>query len=244
MATIANLDTMIAQAINDPNHDEVAAVSVAGSDMLRWINQICYDASILTDCLQFTGTITADATPTEESFALPAATAASGQYGTVTPSTYWRTLNIIDRTNGRKYLPIPRDQYQDYYVAIISNGASGLYVYNIFGYGSSRKIYILPILTGSVTVEFSETHPDIAYSAGTETPRGILNQYDRLIVEGVKCLYYQSEDDEQQAQIAFTIYMDWIKRLTQEVGTNPSIDPEMSSIYRQFYKAIKAVKES
>ena len=57
MSTIATLDTLIAQRINDPNHDEVAAVSVAGSDMLRWINRVLDDAAKLTDCLQTTGTI-------------------------------------------------------------------------------------------------------------------------------------------------------------------------------------------
>lgn len=239
MATVATLSTRILQEINDPNGVELAAASAAaGNEMMSWINQVCYDVSILTDCLQFTGTIAADATPTEESFTLPSANSGC---------TYWRTLNVIDRSNGRKYLPIPRDQYQDHYIAIVNNSASGLYVYNIFGYGSARRIYILPILSPNgttLTIEFSETHPTITYSAGTETPSGILNQYDRAIIEGVKTIYYQASYDNEKAQQSFAIYMDWIKRIAQEVGTNPSIDPEMSSLYRQFYKAIKAVKES
>lgn len=234
MATVSVLSQRILQAINDPNSDEVAAASAAaGNDMMLWINRVCYDVSILTDCLQNTGTITGNGTL--EAQVLPTPTSGT---------TYWRTLSVTDRTNGIKYMAIPREQYQDHYIAIVKNSASGLYVYNLFGYGSNRKMHVLPILGNgtALTVEFSETHPTITYSAGTETPSGILAQYDTLIIEGVKTLYFQSCNDETNAQISFAAYMDWVKRLASEVGTNPVIDPEMSSLYRFIYKAMKEVK--
>lgn len=232
MATLATLTTLIQQEIQDPNADEVTIG--ASSVMVSWINRVLADASKITDCLQNTGSVTGNGTL--EAQVLPTPT---------TGSTLWRILSATDRVNGIIYLPCTRREYQAFYGSIVTRSAGGGYYYNLFGFGTARKLNILPIVANNVviTVEFSETHPTLVYSAGTETPSGLLGNYDELVIDGVCAIYYGTTGDERRHMVYFTKYMDQCKRLASEVGTNPEIKPEMSSLYRTVFTAIRDARQ-
>ena len=66
--------------------------------------------------------------------------------------------------------------------------------------------------------------------------------YDALIVAGVARLYFEASGDETRSQTAFSEYIDWVQRLAKEVGTNPEILPEMSSLYRFIGSKMKELK--
>jgi hypothetical protein len=322
MSVITTLDTLISQRINDPNHDENAAVSVAGSDILTWINRVCDDAAKITDCLQTSGAIVGTGA---ESYALPTPSAqgyrlqvlvvgfasktvtvtVAGGGGTITAagasvvaiaedvatkldalvgvgaysdgayvylfgingltissvttndtakltidngsSVLWHILTVTDQTTGIIYRPvIDRQEYQGYRVNIIGNSVTGLYLYNLFGYSTARKIYILPLIAASntLTIEYSQTHPTIVYASGIETPSGLLNNYDQLIVEGVASLYYQTIGDEANEREAFARYMQWLQMLGNEVGLTKPITAELSGLYRFIGKTMKELSNA
>jgi hypothetical protein len=215
MSSTTLLYTDISRRILDPNNDEVSIG--AGSVMLGWINDILDEAAKLTDCLQSSGTVTG--TGSAENFVVSGLT------------NMWRILSVTDKTNGIVYLPIERRDWQGFRNSAKVNSVGGQYGWGLFGYGASRKIDILPIVANNVviTIEHSETHATLTTG---QSPSGILNDHDSLVIEGVAAIYYGTTGDTEKYQQAFSNYVDWVQRLGREVGTNPEIKPEMSSLYR------------
>lgn len=227
MSTVSALYSQIGDAINDP--DGVEVDTGADSTMLRWINQVVHDAAILTDCLQNSGTVTGDGS------------AETHDISAYSP-TLWRMLSVTDKTKGIVYLPVKRREYQGFRNSIVVNGISDMYVYNVFGQSEATQVYILPIVADitAITLEYSEIPATLLTS---DTPPGILGNYDRLIVSGVSAIYYQTNGDFEKYQTAFGEYFDWIKRLAGDVGTNPELLPEMSSLYRFIASQMKELRE-
>ncbi len=197
------------------------------------------DAAKMTDCLQKAGTLTG--TGAAESFLLN-----TTSLGITSNASLWHILNVSNPTTGVIYIPVlDRQEYQGYRNQIVTNSLStSFYIYNIFGYGtaSNRKIYLLPYApsgTNNITVEYSETHPAITYTTGTETPSGLLNDYDALVIEGVAALYFQYVNDEENEREAFARYMDWVQRLGSEVGVTKPIQPQTSALFRFIGKTMK-----
>ena len=62
-------------------------------------------------------------------------------------------------------------------------------------------------------------------------------------MSGVSAIYYQANGDLEKYQMAFGEYFDWIKRLAGDVGTNPELLPEMSSLYRFIASQMKELRE-
>lgn len=120
-------------------------------------------------------------------------------------SAVWRIINVVDRTNNRIYLPISRRDYQAAYLSIQGFQVSVEYYYNIFGFGSDRDIYILPIVTNNLVIDMdvSTSHLKMVYVDGTETPLGLLNEYDALVIAGVSAIYYGTNGDETRGQFEF-----------------------------------------
>lgn len=218
MSTVANLYTYIGRRIGDPNTDEVD--TGATSTMLDWINQIQNDVALLTDCFQASGTVTGDATA--EDFTVSTLT------GLI------RILSVTDKANGITYRPVSRAEYQGYRNNIIINSLSGVYVYNLFGYAAARKISLLPVVANEVAITLEYSKVEAALATG-DSPDGLLADYDEIFIEGVASIYFDSIGDMDQAKFAFEKYMMWVKRLSQEVGINPVIKPEMSSLWRGDY---------
>ena len=236
MSALSTLYTLIGQNINDPDHDEVG--TGAGSVMLGWINLVLDDTAKLTDCLQVTDTLTGNGSV--ESFAVTGLSEVTDAYD------LWRILSVTDLTNGIVYIPVDRSDYYGYWISLITNSAGGNYVWNLYGYDASRKVYILPIVANltEITLDFSKKHPTLLDTKESDTPLGILNEYDNLVIHGVSTIYYASAGNMERAQYEFARYSDWMKRLSSEVGTNPEIEPSMSSLYRYIGKTMKELKES
>jgi len=219
MSTVTNLYKYIQYRIGDPNGDEVD--TGAGSTMLKWINQVQNDVALLTDCFQTSGTVTGDGSA--EDFVVNSLT------GLI------RILSVTDKTDGIVYRPVSRSEYQGYRNNIINNSLPGVYVYNLFGYSDAgRKISLLPVVANSraITIEYSKVEGELATG---DTPDGLLANYDEIFIEGVASIYFDSIDNVDQAKYAFEKYMMWVKKLSMEVGINPVIKPEMSSLWRGDY---------
>lgn len=150
---------------------------------------------------------------------------------TVTCAQIWRIIRVTDKTNKRIYRSVTRNEYQGYYNNIVGNSLADVYVYNVFGYGANRKIYILPIVaTASViTIEASVYPARILYNA-TVMP-GILNNDDNILVKGLASLYWNAAGDNDRASNAFKEYFERLKRLASDVGINPVLKPEVSTLY-------------
>ncbi len=216
MSTFNELYTLIGNRIGDPDHDEVDTGDA--STMMSWINVVLSDITMLTDCLQKSGTITGDG-------------AAESFVATLLPNLL-HIISVTDKVNERVYLPVKRSEYQGYR-NLLTPVLGGLYVYSLFGYSAlGRKIYFLPVvpLAIDITVEYSETHTVIVDS--THSPAGILDQYDSMIVSGVERMYWNSSGDSERSQMAFDEYMGWVGRLAKELGINPEVEPEMSMLWR------------
>jgi len=215
-ATVANLYTYIGDRINDPSGTEVD--TGAASTMLEWINRVVGEAAQLTDCLQSSGTVTGDGTA--EDFVVSGLT------------NMWRVISVTDKTNGIVYHPLDRSAYQSIRNSIVIDGVTGQYYYSVFGYdAANQKISLLPVVENSVniTIEHSEI-PETLLT--TDTPPGLLAYYSELIVAGVAKIYFDASGDAERAEQEFQQYIMWINRLNKEVGINPEIKPEMSSLYR------------
>ena len=235
MSSLATLYTQIGLRINDPVTNSPATGDgdeVLAAQKLVWINQVLQDTALLTDCLQKTGTVAGGGTETN----IIADLVSSG-------ATFSRILSVTDRTNGRIYQPITRREYQAAHKSIVTNSASGEFVYSDFLKVNAR-LQVLPLPSGTLTVEFSELPATIVDASvdAAETLPGILNLYDSLIVSGVARLYFEASGDETRSQTAFSEYIDWVQRLAKEVGTNPEILPEMSSLYRFIGSKMKELK--
>ncbi len=217
MATMANIDTYFSQRIDDPNHDEVDAISGSG-DMLTWLNRVVDDAARVTDCLQSTESLSVNAEAT----------------ATSTLTNLLRIISVADRTTKLVYKSIAREEYAGYYDLIKNKSAGGIYVFSLFGYTTANlKLYVLPVpSTKTLTIEHSEYPAVLTYGAGTRPP-GLLDDYTTMIIEGMATLYYQTTGDTEREQAAFGTYVGWLQRLAGEVGTNPVIDGKMSSLYRE-----------
>lgn len=236
MATLDTLYTQIGLKINDPVTDSPAngdGDEVTAAQKLVWINQVLQDVALLTDCLQYTGTIAGGSTETNDISNMPSSGA-----------TFSRILSVTDRDNGIIYQPITRREYQAAHKSIVTNSAAGEFVYSDFLKVNAR-LQVLPLPAGTLTVEFSELPATVTDAgSGAETLPGILNLYDALVVAGVARLYFESGDDSARSQQAFSEYIDWVQRLAKEIGTNPEILPEMSSLYRFIGSKMKELKNA
>ena len=175
-------------------------------------------------------TVTADTTKTINSLS----TTESATDIVIDNAKVWHILSVTDKTNGLVYLPADRREWQGIRNAIIVNSVTGMYYYNLFGYGSGRLLHILPKVANNtnVTLEFSTTHPKMIYVDGTERPLGLLDEYDPLVIAGVAKIYYDANGDIERADQEFQQYIMEVNRLNREIGINPEIKPEMSSLYR------------
>ena len=185
-------------------------------------------------------TVTADATYTLNS--LTADSLATDLF--IDNSLVWHVINVVNPTSGIIYEPVPRDEYQDLRASIITNSVGGQYVYNVFGYGTQRKVFLIPFvaLAADIDIDVSITHPVMVYVDGTEKPLGLLNEYDDLVIRGVTTIYYGINGDFERAQMEFAQYMDNMKRLAIEIGTNPVILPELSSLYQFINSKMKELR--
>jgi hypothetical protein len=223
MSALSTLYTQIGIRINDPVTNSPATGDgdeVLASQKLTWINEVIRDTAMLTDCIQKSSTVTG--TGSAETYDISSKPTAN--------ATFWRMLSVSDQTNGIIYLPVKRRDYQAAYKSIVTNSVAGEFIYSDFLKADSR-LYILPIVSNAVaiTIEFSEL-PAIL-GDGDALP-GIFNDYDSLIVAGVARLYFEAAGDEVRSQQIFSEYIDWVQRLAKEIGVNPEILPEMSSLYR------------
>jgi len=219
MSNLTTLYALIGDEIYDPGNVEVA--TGAASRMLRWINVVAKEAARLTDCLQTSDTFAGDSSA--ESFVVSALT------------RYWHTLNIIDKANDNQYEPVTREEYLDARGNIVVNSIGSRFIYNVFGYDATQKVYILPVVaTGStITIEHSQLHSDVTDAgSGAELLLGQLNEEDPLIIKGVASLYWYAVGELERAQEAFQVYFARVQSLAREVGINPQIAPEMSQLYR------------
>ena len=158
-------------------------------------------------------------------------TSAISTTATISLGQVWRVLRVVDKTNKRIYRMVSRDEFQGYRTNIIGNSLSGVYVSNVFGYDTNRKIYLLPVVANAaaITLESSCYPPTIVYTA-TSMP-GLLNQNDTILLKGLAAMYWNSDDNKERAQMAFGEYFEQVKRLSMEVGINPVLKPEMSSLW-------------
>lgn len=151
---------------------------------------------------------------------------------TISLGQVWRVIRVVDKTNKRVYRMVSRAEYQGYRNNIIGNSLSDVYVCNVFGYDANRKIYLLPLVANStaITIETSCYPPTIVYTA-TSMP-GLLNQNDSILLKGLASLYWSAVGDTAHAESVFKEYFERTKMLAMEVGINPEIKPEMSSLWR------------
>ena len=224
MSSVATLYTRIGRRIGDPNADEVA--TGAGSVMLDWINIVYNDVALLTDCFQQSDTVTGDATA--ESFVLTptALTNLSAD------ETLIRVINVVNKTSGITYRSVSVAEWHGWRNQIVVNSLSGVYVFTVFGYGDTgRAIHILPVVanTATVTLEYSFTETALATDG---TPAGLLANYDEIFIEGIASIYFDASGNYEESKMAFDKYMMWVNKLNKEVGINPVIKPELSSLWR------------
>jgi len=230
MSSVASLATLIGLRISDPNHDELAAPTGATSPMLLWINMVVKEAVMLTDCLQAIDLTNVKGDGSADGLAITNLTRP------------YHVQSVADRTNKRVYRPVTREEYSGYYNSIVGNSTDGQYVWNLFGYDATQKIYALPIVANNqaLAVEYSQFHDTVLFD--DTSLLGLLDDMDQLIVEGVAVIYFGSMGDFENARMAFDGYMTWINKLAKEVGINPVINPEMSSLYRFIGKTMKDLK--
>ena len=151
---------------------------------------------------------------------------------TISLGRIWRVLRVTDKTNEIIYRSVTREEFQGYRNNIVGNSLSDVYVYSVFGYDSGRYIYLLPVVASAIaiTIEASSYPPTIVYTA-TAMP-GLLNQDDSILLKGLAALYWNAVGDTARATPIFNEYFERVKRLSSEVGINPVIKPEMSSLWQ------------
>jgi len=230
MSSVASLATLIGLRIGDPNGDELIAPTGATDPMLLWIDMVVKDAAMMTDCLQVIDltNVVGDATSDGLSMA--------------TLTRPYHILSVSDRTSKVVYRSVNREDYQGYYNQIVGGSTAGMYVWNLFGYDTNQKLYVLPIVANAqaLAVEYSQFAETVAFN--DDAMPGLLDDMDSLIVEGVATIYFHSEGDTENARTSFDNYIVWVKKLGAEIGVNPVINPEMSSLYRFIGEKMKELK--
>jgi len=227
--------------------DAVTSNNITATNITTWLNTLtgvgAFSSGAVVYVYGISDSISALTTTCGTSGLTIAAATVGGESVPVSVFTrLWRILSLTDRANEIVYLPVERRAYQGFYNNIVGNSIGGMYVYNLFGFDSGRQLYVLPILVvgNTLTLEYSQRPATILWN-DTALP-GLFDWYDNLVIEGIVAMYWAATGDFERYQHAFASYMDWVGKLAQEVGTNPVIKPEMSSLYRYITKAMKEVK--
>jgi len=128
-------------------------------------------------------------------------------------SNFRKVRNIYDTGEELIYRPYTR---QDYNRVLVDSNYAG------YGYyvDSSYKMWILAEgggITSDNTFKIDYLYWNTDLTSGSDTPEGILNHYDEIILERVMYYYYMSNGMYKEMQVADTVYRQLLRDLRYEI---------------------------